>query len=52
VCIHDREASKNKTETFNTFLKKRKLSLTKKNSTEKLYDTIPVLKVPSLIFSV
>jgi hypothetical protein len=51
VCIHDRKASKSKTETFNPFFKKRKLSLIKKNSAEKLYDTIPVLKVTSQIFS-
>jgi hypothetical protein len=47
VCIHDRKVSQSKTETFNPFLKKRKLPLIKKNSTEKLDDTIPVLKVTS-----
>jgi hypothetical protein len=51
VCIHDRKVSKIKTETFNLVLKKRKLSLIKKNSTEKLDDAIPVLKVTSYIFS-
>jgi len=51
VCIHDRKVSKIKTETFNLVLKKRKLSLIKKNSTAKLDDAIPVLKVTSYIFS-
>jgi len=51
VCIHDRKVPKSKTETFNPFLKKRKLYLIKKNSTEELDDTIPALKVTSQIFS-